>query len=194
MTGRELIAIVKHVPYSVLKKRIKHHKGLPEVMPRLLFIRLRYKGMSVVKAADAVGVSGQTGYNWQERWNAEGFEGLIRAMREDTLQSSRTIRKPNSLRLLREKEHWTTVEAQHLIQSHFGVAYSLDQVRRILKSFGMYYGKPYPQDHRRPADAKRLLKKTPRMSKHTVLGFWMSALRKPRPIPSGCGRSTTRRS
>jgi hypothetical protein len=33
--------------------------------------------------------------------------------------------------------------------------------RRILKSFGMYYGKPYPRDHRRPADAKRLLKKTP---------------------------------
>ena len=43
-------------------------------MPRLLFIRLRYKGVSVVKAADAVGVSRQTGYNRQERWNAEGFD------------------------------------------------------------------------------------------------------------------------
>lgn len=160
MTGRELIAIVKHVPYSVLKKRIKHHKGLPEVMPRLLFIRLRYKGMSVVKAADAVGVSGQTGYNWQERWNAEGFEGLIPRYAGGHPSKLTDEQKTELLELLREKEHWTTVEAQHLIQSHFGVAYSLDQVRRILKSFGMSYGKPYPQDHRRPADAKRLLKKS----------------------------------
>jgi len=39
MTGREQIAIVKHVPTSVLKKRIKRHRGLPEVVSRLLFIR-----------------------------------------------------------------------------------------------------------------------------------------------------------
>jgi hypothetical protein len=56
-------------------------------------------------------------------------------------------------------------------QSSFGVAYSLDPVRRILKSSGMHFGKPYPRDHRRPADAKTILKKLPRMSKHTVLGF-----------------------
>jgi hypothetical protein len=58
-----------------------------------------------------------------------------------------------------------------LFPSHFGVAYSLEQVRRILESFGMYYGKPYPRDHRRPRDAEKILKKLPRMSKHTVLGF-----------------------
>jgi len=67
MTGREQIAIVQHVPYPVLKKRIKHHEGLTEIAPLPLFIRLRYTGVSVVKAADAVGVSSQTGYNWQER-------------------------------------------------------------------------------------------------------------------------------
>ena len=61
--GREQITIVRHILMSVLKKRIKHHKSLPEVVPRLLFIQLRYNGMSVVKAAEAVGVSPQTGYN-----------------------------------------------------------------------------------------------------------------------------------
>ncbi len=162
MTGRELIAIVRHVPSSVLKKRIKHHKGLPEVVPRLLFIRLRYKGMSVVKAADAVGVSGQTGYNWQERWNAEGFDGLIPRYAGGHPSKLTDEQKAELLEMLHEKSHWTTVEAQRLIQSHFGVAYSQDQVRRILKSFGMYYGKPYPRDHRRSADAKTLFKKNSR--------------------------------
>lgn len=77
MTRQEQIAIVKHIPYAILQKRIKHHKGLPEVMPRLLFIRLWYKGVSVIKTKDAFGVSGQTGYNWQEHWNAKEFAGLV---------------------------------------------------------------------------------------------------------------------
>ena len=42
------------------------------------------------------------------------------------------------------------------------MASDLDQVRRILKSFGMHFAKPYPRDHRRPADAKTLLKKNSR--------------------------------
>jgi putative transposase len=66
------------------------------------------------------------------------------------------------LEKLREKERWTTAEVQHLIQSQFGVSYSLDQVRRILKSFGMFFGKPYPRDYRRPRDAEQVLKKNSR--------------------------------
>ncbi|MDR9817549.1 MAG: helix-turn-helix domain-containing protein [Candidatus Methanoculleus thermohydrogenotrophicum] len=76
------------------------------------------------------------------------------------------------LEKLREKEDWTTAEVQHRIQSQFGVDYSLDQVRRILKSSGMFSGKPYPRDYRRPRDAEQVLKKKlPRMSKNTVPGF-----------------------
>ncbi|MGB4365654.1 MAG: IS630 family transposase, partial [Candidatus Methanoculleus thermohydrogenotrophicum] len=43
-----------------------------------------------------------------------------------------------------------------MIPSQFGVSYSLDQVRRILKSFGMFFGKPYPRDYRRPRDAEQV--------------------------------------
>ena len=58
MIGREQIAIARHVPLSVLKKRIKHHQGLPKDVPHLVFVQLRYTGMSAVQAAEAVGVSG----------------------------------------------------------------------------------------------------------------------------------------
>lgn len=67
MTGREQIAIVRHVLPSVLKKRIKRHTRLPEAVPRQVCVRLRYTGLSVVQAAEVVEVPGQTDYNWQER-------------------------------------------------------------------------------------------------------------------------------
>ncbi|MDR9816876.1 MAG: IS630 family transposase [Candidatus Methanoculleus thermohydrogenotrophicum] len=162
MTGREQITIVRHVPLSVLNKRIKHPKGLPEVVPRLVFIRLRYKGMSVVDAAEAVGVSHQTGYNWQKRWNEEGPGGLVPKYAGGHPSKLTDEQKAALLEKLREKEDWTTAEVQHRIPSQFGVSYSLDQVRRILKSFGMFFGKPYPRDYRRPRDAEQVLKKNSR--------------------------------
>ena len=115
--------------------------------------------MSVVKAAASIRVSGQTGYNWQERWNADGLEGLVPRYAGGRPAKLTADQKAALLERLRENDHWTTVEAQQLIQSHFGVTYSLDQVRRILKSFGMHFGKPYPRDYRRPGEAEAQFKK-----------------------------------
>ncbi|MFY9545539.1 MAG: IS630 family transposase [Candidatus Methanoculleus thermohydrogenotrophicum] len=131
------------------------------MVPRLLFTQLRYQGMSVVSAADTVWVSTQTGYNWQERWNAEGLAGLVPKYAGGRPSKLTVEQKVALLEQLREKEHWTTAEVQHRIQSQFGVSYSLDQVRRILKSFGMFFGKPYPRDYHRPADAEGCSKKDP---------------------------------
>ncbi|MCE5338883.1 MAG: IS630 family transposase [Methanomicrobiaceae archaeon] len=161
MTRREQIAIVRHVPLSVLKEQIKHHKGLPEVVPRLVFIQLRYTGMSVVQAAEAVGVTGQTGYNWQERWNTEGLAGLVPKYAGGRPAKLTADQKTVLIERLQEKDHWTTTEVQHLLRSRFGIDYSLDQVRRILKSLGMQGGKLYPRDYHRPADAEARLRKTP---------------------------------
>ena len=99
--------------------------------------------MSVVSAAEAVGVSTQTGYNWQERWNAEGFVGLVPKYGGGRPSELTDEQKAALLEELGEKEHWTTADVQHLIQSHFSVTYSLDQGQRILRSFGMHFGKLY---------------------------------------------------
>jgi len=88
--------------------------------------------------------------------------GWFRSMPVATLRNSLTSRKPLCLKNSGRKNDWTTAEVQHLIQSQFGVSYSLDQVRRILKSFGMFFGKPYPRDYRRPRDAEQVLKKNSR--------------------------------
>lgn len=49
------------------------------------------------------------------------------------------------------------------INNEFGIEYSEKQVHVILKSMGMRHAKPYPRDHRRPADAEAVLKKDSRM-------------------------------
>jgi len=80
--------------------------------------------VSVVKAADAAGVSGQTG-DWQSAGTPKGLTGLFRGMPEGIPSKLIDEQKAELLELLREKDHWTTVDAQRLILSHFGVAYSL---------------------------------------------------------------------
>ncbi|CAD7775918.1 hypothetical protein FHEFKHOI_01850 [Candidatus Methanoperedenaceae archaeon GB50] len=62
--------------------------------------------------------------------------------------------------MLKEKDSWTTKEVQELIEAEleFGVIYSSWQVRRILKSFGMRYARPYQKDYRKPDNAEDTLK------------------------------------
>ncbi|CAD7767823.1 hypothetical protein FHEFKHOI_00004 [Candidatus Methanoperedenaceae archaeon GB50] len=59
-----------------------------------------------------------------------------------------------------EKDSWTTKEVQEVIEAEleFGVIYSSWQVRRILKSFGMRYAKPYQKDYRRADNTENTLK------------------------------------
>ena len=60
--------------------------------------------------------------------------------------------------MLKEKDSWTTKEVQEVIEAEFGVIYSSWQARRILKSFGMRYAKPYQKDYRRADNAEDTLK------------------------------------
>ena len=71
--------------------------------------------MSVVDAAEAVGVSHQTGYNWQKRWNEEGPDGLVPKYAGGRPSKLTVEQKVALLEQLREKEHWTTAEVQHRI-------------------------------------------------------------------------------
>lgn len=55
------------------------------------------------------------------------------------------------------REYWTTEGIRELIKEKFNTRYSQQQVRRILRDFGMILSKPYPQDYRRPQEAERIL-------------------------------------
>jgi len=75
--GRKRIYDVKrHMSSEELDRRIKLEKNT-RVLRRLYFLKYLYRGESVEKSADIVGITKATGYAWLKSWNSKGYEGLI---------------------------------------------------------------------------------------------------------------------
>ena len=159
MVNTEQIEIKRLISVQELKEKIKDYTLQSKILKRLLFINLRYSGLLVPEASEKLGISVGTGYNWQERWNQKGYDGLIPQYAGGRPSKLSALEKEELKQELMLKDHWSTSEVKQLIQLKFGISYSSDQVRRILRSFDMYFNKPYPQDYRRPTDAEERLKK-----------------------------------
>jgi putative transposase len=159
MGRKRVYVVVKHLPAEELDKRIKKLEKDTRVLKRLYFIRHLYKGMSVEEAADLVGITKATGYTWLKRWNSKGYEGLIPEFGGGRPSKLTEEQKEKLKEMFKKKDSWTTKEVQELIEAEFGVEYSSWQVRRILRSFGMKYAKPYQKDYRKPENAEETLKK-----------------------------------
>ena len=106
------------------------------------------------------GIATSTGYLWLRIWNKTGYSGISET-------GQRTGRPPQldewDLIFLRYRLHqqttWTTAEVRELIWRELGIAYSPNQVIRILRQrVGMHFNKPFPRDYRRPPDAEERLK------------------------------------
>ena len=174
-----------------------------EVISRPPLIQLWYKRNKCRRRCGCCWKIWSNRYNWEERWNAKWFDGLV--LRYAAGHSSELTDEQKS-ELLENFGRTTTRR-----QSRPNVWSSLTSVSTIvriksggfLKSLGMHFGKFYPRDYRGSADAKTGLKKSrPWMSKHTVLAFlgeccyrqtpissnvvthcWWKAQQRSRPIP-----------
>jgi putative transposase len=142
-----------------LDKRIKTLEHNTRVLKRLYFIRHRYNEKSVEEACDLVGVKKTVGYIWQDRWNEEGYKGLIPRFAGGRPSKLSKEQKDRLLQLLEQKDNWTSEEVRDLVHKEFNVEYTLKQIRIILKNYGMRCAKPYVHDYRRPEDAEDILKK-----------------------------------
>lgn len=67
-------------------------------------------------------------------------------------------RKKNLKNELKQRDDWSTKEVRYLIIYRFNVTYTERHVNRLLKSFGMKYGKLFQQDYRRSDDAETQVK------------------------------------
>lgn len=161
MVNVEQIKIIKHISVKEIAEKIKDYSIQNKILNRLIFIKLRYSGMTVLDACNFLSISPATGYMWQERWNSEGYAGLIPKYGGGRPSKLSDQEKEALWEELHTRDYWTTNEVKQLIQLKFGISYSMDQTRRILSKFNMLFGKLYPQDYRRPSDAEEILKKTP---------------------------------
>jgi len=151
--------VKKWATVEKLEKEIKNKRIEAKMLLRLLFIREVYKGTSVPKSCEYVGVWKATGYNWLRAWNEKGIEGLKPKFDGGPKPRINKVQKENLIIELKQRDDWTTKEIQQLIQDRFNVSYTGRHVNRLLKSFGMNHGKPFQNDYRRPDDAEEQLKK-----------------------------------
>jgi len=166
--------VKKHLFEEELECLIKR-EGNKRLLERLIFIRSLYDGEGVEKAVKKLGRCKVTGYLWLKRWNDGGFEGLKPEFRGGRTPKLSREERGELKRMLERRDDWTTREVRSLIQDRFGVMYSIRSIRRILRSLGMKYGKPYPRDYRRPEDAedrlKRAVERSLKDEKRVLLGF-----------------------
>lgn len=162
MVNTEQISIEHHLSSEDLLKRIKFLEKNTRVLQRLYFVKHRYEGASVAEASKAVGISIPVAYQWQDRWNKEGYDGLIPRFSGGCPSKLSDEQKETLKDILHQRDDWSTREVQELIYDKFDVTYTIKQIIIILKKFGMRHAKPYAQDHRKPKDAENRLKKNTR--------------------------------
>lgn len=116
---------------------------------RLYFIRYRYQGDSVETAAERVVVYKIMAYQWQDRWNRDGYAGLIPRFAGGKPSRLSPVKMERLRSILEERDDWTTEDVQNLIERRFGIRFTQKHVRTILRKLGMKYAKPYQHYYRR---------------------------------------------
>ncbi len=159
MVNVEKYHIERNMTTEDLDRLIKSLERSTRMLKRLLFIRCRYDGDSVEEATARIGITKMMGYEWQDRWNREGYRGLIpRYARKGP--SKLSPEQKDRLRNMLKSGSYTTQQVRDLIREKFGVDYSMKQVWVILRRWRMHHARPYVHDRRRPDDAGDALKKT----------------------------------
>ena len=106
-------------------------------------------------------ISQGTAYNWIKQWNDGGMDALKRKQGSKG-QSKLTDEQFLILdKAIQDNNLKTAKEVKHLIETLFGVKYSLRSIERIMKKLDYTYTKPYKIYAKMPKDAEEQLKKTP---------------------------------
>lgn len=131
-----------------------HTTDDPKAVLRLVVILNLDDDVPPDTIADWYDLSRQTVYNWKSRFEDRDLRDAMhdrprsgrnpRLANEDREELERLLQAPPREAGL-EAPAWTTPLVQSLIEDRYGVAYSLRQVRRILRKAGLSYRKARPQ-------------------------------------------------
>lgn len=133
MAKPEQIPIEHHLSSEELLKRIKSLEKDTRVLQRLYFVKHRYEGASVAESAKLVGTSKPVAYQWQERWNKDGYDGLIPRFAGGCPSKLLDEQKEELKEILHQRDDWSTKEVKELIFNRFNVIYTGKQILEILK-------------------------------------------------------------
>ena len=127
MSRPEKIPINRLMSVEEVNRKIKTVEKDVKILKRLYFIKFRYDGDSVEKAAEKVGVTKRIGYIWQDRWNDKGYDGIIPRYAGGRPSKLSQKQKNELEQLLKQKENWTTKDVKNLVSEKFDVEYTISK-------------------------------------------------------------------
>lgn len=139
---------------SEIQMEIKKLENDTRVLNKLYVILDILHDESINDIINKHGISQGTAYNWIRQWNEGGIESLKRKQGSKG-QSKLTDEQFIILdKAIQENNLKTAKEVKHLIETLFGVKYSLRSIERIMKKLEYTYSKPYKIYVKMPKDAK----------------------------------------
>ena len=149
----------KQMSKKQLNKKIQKLEEDNKVLYKLHFIRHLYNDKSIKEAAELEKISISTAYDWLNRWNENGIEGLKTKPRSGRPGSLSNEDKEILDAILFETPYLTTEKAHEIIKKEFGFDFSLKHVRTIVHQLGYYYTEPYTKFKESSEEERILFKK-----------------------------------
>lgn len=151
--------ITWHLTKEELEEIYKKKEVDPRTKERLLAMLLLHDGKKVSEVSRIVRRSVRTVENWINRWNVQGYDGLI--PRFDGGPKPR-IGDSEWDKIVMEIEGrgMTIRDVEFYVKDTRGVHYAYKTVWKVLrKEKKVRYGKAYKMNAKRPPDAEEILKK-----------------------------------
>ena len=185
MPAKIMVSRTDHTPQELRELASKHK--FRDCRHRLRAIALAIEGgLTRTEIAGDAGVDAQTLCDWVKRYNEEGLEGLrdnARPGRPSLLDVERRAAVTTWLAAgpdpdAGEPSRWTVADIRERIMDSFGVRYTLEGVRRLIRRLGFRHVSP---DRSIPGRSPR-----PRRNSGTVSRGWRR-----RPFPTACPLQTS---
>ena len=162
---------MKNIFFKPLIQRSKYFQELNEIISELridvkvyqraIFLKMVMQKKPISHAAEFVGVTRETGFNWLKKYNKEGFNGLIPKYGggRPSLLTKKQFKELKEI-IINSEKNYSIREVQKLINDKYGVNYSYKQAWEISKKkLNLNYGKPFPIYTKKPKNAEEILKK-----------------------------------
>ena len=142
-----------------LNKQIRKLEADTKVLYKLHFIRHLYNGKTIKEAAELEDISISTAYQWLNRWNENGIEGLKSKPRSGRPGSLSDEDKEILDAKFLETPFLTTEKAHKIIKDTFGLDFTFKHVRTILHQLDYFYSEPYTKFKESSEEERLLFKK-----------------------------------
>lgn len=149
----------KQMSKKQLNKKIRKLEEDNKVLYKLHFIRHLYNEKSIKEAAELEDISISTAYDWLNRWNENGIDGLRTKPRSGRPGSLSDEDKEKLDILFSETEFLTTEKAYEIIKKNFNLEFTFKHVRTILHQLDYFYSEPYTKFKESSEEERLLFKK-----------------------------------